>query len=86
MRRMGERHELDVELLRLAIVPDTGWAVEFLINDSDRHGFMTGEGTIMPILRISEFPLGVPVKGSRGRKPRWTDRRYAELVRDIHSA
>jgi len=59
--------------------------LEEAINESDRHGIMTGDGTIVPILSISEFPVGVPVKGSRGRKPQWTDRRYAELVRDIEN-
>jgi hypothetical protein len=59
--------------------------LEQVINESDRHGVMTGDGTIVPILSISEFPLGVPVQGSRGRKPQWDDRRYAELVRDIEN-
>lgn len=59
--------------------------LEQVINESDRHGVMTADGTIVPILSITDFPVGVPVKGSRGRAPEWTDVRLAQLVRDIET-
>src|SRR5580765_305237 len=57
--------------------------LEQVINNNDRimvQSTHTGE-------RISPFALTdipvAPVRGSRGRKIRWTDRRLAELVRDL---
>lgn len=58
--------------------------LERAINDSDRHGVRDERtGTIVPLLSLSEIPVGVPVRGSRARESKWTDERLAALVDDL---
>jgi hypothetical protein len=57
-----------------------------VINDNDRFGFRDARtGNLTSPFSLSEIPVGVPVLGSRARKLQWTDRRLAELVRDLET-
>lgn len=57
--------------------------LEDAINNSDRHGTLNADGEFVPLFAFCEIPYGVPVRGSRGRPAQWTDRRLAELIRDL---
>ena len=57
--------------------------LEDAINNSDRHGTLNANGDFVSLFAFSEIPYGVPVRSSRGRPALWTDRRLAELVRDL---
>jgi hypothetical protein len=60
--------------------------LEHVINDNDRFGFRDARtGNLTSPFSLSEIPVGVPVLGSRARKLQWTDRRLAELVRDLET-
>jgi hypothetical protein len=58
--------------------------LEKVVNDNDTWSFPDARTAmrVSPFV-LSEIPIGVPLRGSRGRPTRWTDRRYAELVRDL---
>jgi hypothetical protein len=60
--------------------------LERVINDNETWSFPDARtGEPVSIFVFSEIPVGVPLRGSRGRKVKWTDRLLAELVRDLES-
>jgi hypothetical protein len=60
--------------------------LEQTINDNDKLWYRDPRtGDPASIFVLSEIPVGVPVRGSRGRQTRWTETRLAELVRDLQN-
>jgi hypothetical protein len=54
--------------------------LEAAVNDLDRHQTLRSSGEPFPILTLSGFPLGVALRGSRGRRPSRSDRDLATLI------
>jgi hypothetical protein len=60
--------------------------LEQVINDNDQWSFRDARtGQRVSSFVLSEIPVGVPVRGSRGRKLHWTEARLAALVLDLEN-